>query len=54
LKEKLSELPTEEPVGSEDIYGQDIGLMFFTDDFQWSNGTYYLFFFILLLVYLYI
>ncbi|KAI8974051.1 hypothetical protein BDB01DRAFT_807343 [Pilobolus umbonatus] len=38
LKEILSTLPTEEPVGSEDIYGQNISISFFTDDFQWSNG----------------
>ncbi|KAI7904648.1 uncharacterized protein BX663DRAFT_503079 [Cokeromyces recurvatus] len=38
LKQKLQTLPTEEPVGSEDIYGQDISLSFFSDDFQWSNG----------------
>jgi hypothetical protein len=38
LKSQLSSLPTEQPVGSEDIYGQDISISFFTDDFQWSNG----------------
>ncbi|KAG2203529.1 hypothetical protein INT46_011434 [Mucor plumbeus] len=38
LKQQLQSLPTEEPVGSEDIYGQDISLSFFSDDFQWSNG----------------
>lgn len=40
LKQELQALPTEEPQGSEDIYGQDISLSFFSDDFQWSNGTY--------------
>lgn len=39
MKQELQALPTEEPVGSEDIYGQDISLSFFSDDFQWSNGT---------------
>ena len=53
LKEKLSDLPTEEPIGSEDIYGQDIGLMFFTDYFQWSNGTYYLFLYYCLFIYIF-
>ncbi|KAI8096048.1 hypothetical protein BDF21DRAFT_458288 [Thamnidium elegans] len=38
LKQELQALPTEEPQGSEDIYGQDISLSFFSDDFQWSNG----------------
>ncbi|KAG2196719.1 hypothetical protein INT47_009629 [Mucor saturninus] len=38
LKQELQALPTEDPVGSEDIYGQDISLSFFSDDFQWSNG----------------
>ncbi|KAI9473751.1 MAG: hypothetical protein EXX96DRAFT_487566 [Benjaminiella poitrasii] len=38
LKQQLQTLPTEEPTGSEDIYGQDISLSFFSDDFQWSNG----------------
>ncbi|KAG0744925.1 hypothetical protein G6F57_008902 [Rhizopus arrhizus] len=38
LKSQLSSLPTEQPVGSEDIYGQDISISFFTDNFQWSNG----------------
>ncbi|KAI9356076.1 hypothetical protein BD770DRAFT_323448 [Pilaira anomala] len=38
LKQELQNLPTEQPVGSADIYGQDVSLSFFTDDFQWSNG----------------
>ncbi|KAL9540174.1 hypothetical protein PS6_010884 [Mucor atramentarius] len=38
LKQQLQELPTEQPIGSQDIYGQDISLSFFSDDFQWSNG----------------
>lgn len=40
LKQQLQFLPTEEPVGSQDIYGQDISLSFFSDDFQWSNGEW--------------
>ncbi|CAO3668548.1 unnamed protein product [Rhizopus stolonifer] len=38
LKDQLSRLPTEQPVGSQDIYGQDISITFLTEDFQWSNG----------------
>ncbi|KAI8973798.1 hypothetical protein BDF20DRAFT_837696 [Mycotypha africana] len=38
LKAQLKELPTEDPVGSEDIYGEDVSLSFFSDEFQWSNG----------------
>ncbi|CAO3618826.1 unnamed protein product [Mucor hiemalis] len=38
IKNQLQQLPTEEPVGSQDIYGQDISISFFSDDFQWSNG----------------
>lgn len=38
IKNQLQQLPTEEPVGSQDIYGQDVSISFFSDDFQWSNG----------------
>ncbi|KAI8341002.1 hypothetical protein EDC96DRAFT_522830 [Choanephora cucurbitarum] len=38
IKKQLQELPTEQPPGSEDIYGQDISLGFMSDDFQWING----------------
>ncbi|KAI9278033.1 hypothetical protein BY458DRAFT_503580 [Sporodiniella umbellata] len=38
LRGQLSELPTEKPIGSQDIYGQDISLTFLSEDFQWSNG----------------
>ncbi|CAO3690147.1 unnamed protein product [Umbelopsis ramanniana] len=26
------------PIGNDDIYGRDISLGFFTDEFQWQNG----------------
>ncbi|KAL1936088.1 hypothetical protein VTP01DRAFT_222 [Rhizomucor pusillus] len=38
VKEQLQQLPTEEPVGSQDIYGLDTSIMFYTNDFQWRNG----------------
>ncbi|SAM06450.1 hypothetical protein [Absidia glauca] len=38
LKEALAQLPTEQPPGSEDIYGLDTGISFMSDDFQWQNG----------------
>ncbi|KAI8070484.1 hypothetical protein BC940DRAFT_271220 [Gongronella butleri] len=38
IKEGLQSLPIEEPIGSEDIYGLDTSIAFFTDDFQWQNG----------------
>ncbi|KAI8086080.1 uncharacterized protein BX664DRAFT_334866 [Halteromyces radiatus] len=39
LKETLGQLPVEEPIGSEDIYGFDTSIAFFSDDgFQWQNG----------------
>ncbi|KAF7731225.1 hypothetical protein EC973_000641 [Apophysomyces ossiformis] len=38
LKEQLQQLPLEEPAGSEDIYGQDISIGYFSEDFQWQNG----------------
>lgn len=38
LKEALAQLPTEQPPGSEDIYGLDIGISYLSDDFLWQNG----------------
>ncbi|KAJ2961253.1 hypothetical protein NQZ79_g3508 [Umbelopsis isabellina] len=38
LRSQLSQLPLEKPMGSDDIYGRDISLGFFTDEFQWQNG----------------
>ncbi|KAI9497512.1 hypothetical protein BDB00DRAFT_784834 [Zychaea mexicana] len=38
VKEELQSLPTEDPVGSEDIYGLDTSILFFADGFQWGNG----------------
>ncbi|KAG2226180.1 hypothetical protein INT45_003325 [Circinella minor] len=38
IKDQLQNLPTEEPVGSEDIYGLDTSILFFADGFQWGNG----------------
>jgi len=38
LHSQLKQLPLEEPIGSDDIYGRDISLGFFTSDFQWQNG----------------
>jgi hypothetical protein len=32
------ELPTEQPPGSEDIYGQDTSIAFGSDDLEWVNG----------------
>ncbi|KAJ4463899.1 hypothetical protein C8R41DRAFT_898733 [Lentinula lateritia] len=34
----LKELPTEEPRGSEDIYGLDTSIFWGSDDLQWMNG----------------
>ncbi|KAI0699666.1 hypothetical protein BC835DRAFT_1267404 [Cytidiella melzeri] len=34
----LRSLPTEEPAGSEDIYGLDTSIAFGSDDFMWQNG----------------
>jgi hypothetical protein len=39
LHSQLKQLPLENPIGSDDIYGRDISLGFFTDEFQWQNGT---------------
>lgn len=38
LHSQLKQLPLEDPIGSDDIYGRDISLGFFTDEFQWQNG----------------
>ncbi|KAI9255727.1 hypothetical protein BDA99DRAFT_517494 [Phascolomyces articulosus] len=38
VKEQLQSLPTEDPIGSEDIYGLDTSILFFADGFQWGNG----------------
>jgi hypothetical protein len=38
LKAILKKLPTENPPGSKDIYGLDVGLMFGSDDLEWMNG----------------
>ncbi|KAL6912566.1 hypothetical protein FSST1_010326 [Fusarium sambucinum] len=34
----VKELPTEEPTGSEDIYGFDTGIVWGSDDLEWRNG----------------
>lgn len=34
----LMTLPTEQPPGSEDIYGMDTSIMWGSDDFQWVNA----------------
>ncbi|KAJ4490305.1 hypothetical protein J3R30DRAFT_3420766 [Lentinula aciculospora] len=34
----LKELPTEQPPGSEDIYGLDTSIFWGSDDLQWING----------------
>ncbi|KAF8604832.1 hypothetical protein BDV93DRAFT_522156 [Ceratobasidium sp. AG-I] len=34
----LKELPTEQPPGSEDIYGLDTSIMWGSDDLEWANG----------------
>jgi hypothetical protein len=31
-------LPTEQPPGSEDIFGQDTSIAFGSDDLEWANG----------------
>ncbi len=38
LHEILKDLPTEQPPGSEDIYGLDTGIVWGSDDLEWSNG----------------
>jgi hypothetical protein len=34
----LKVIPTEYPPGSEDIYGQDKSIAWFSEDLQWMNG----------------
>jgi hypothetical protein len=34
----LKDIPTEEPKGSEDIYGMDTSIMWGSDDLEWMNG----------------
>ncbi|KIK52975.1 hypothetical protein GYMLUDRAFT_77635 [Collybiopsis luxurians FD-317 M1] len=38
LYRTLKELPTEQPPGSEDIYGLDTSIFWGSSDFQWFNG----------------
>jgi hypothetical protein len=38
LQQILKELPTENPKGSEDIYGMDTSIMWGSDGFEWMNG----------------
>ncbi|RGP66715.1 hypothetical protein FSPOR_6455 [Fusarium sporotrichioides] len=38
LGEILHELPTEDPPGSEDIYGLDTGIAWGSEDLEWWNG----------------
>lgn len=38
LHEILKSLPTEQPPGSEDIYGLDTSIAFGSDDLEWFNG----------------
>lgn len=38
LQEILKSIPTEEPLGSEDIYGLNTGIMWASDDLVWANG----------------
>lgn len=35
----LRDLPTEGPAAQADLYGQDIGLMFMTDNVEWVNAA---------------
>lgn len=34
----LRNLPTEQPPGSQDIYGMDVGIQWGSDDLEWANG----------------
>lgn len=34
----LKEIPTEQPPGSEDIYGLDTSIAWQSDDLEWYNG----------------
>ncbi|ORY99572.1 hypothetical protein BCR42DRAFT_385562 [Absidia repens] len=38
LVPELGQLPIEEPIGSEDIYGFDTSISFLSGDFKWQNG----------------
>ncbi|KAG6889246.1 hypothetical protein C0995_002458 [Termitomyces sp. Mi166 len=38
LRVILAQLPTEKPIGSEDIYDEDTSLAWHSDDFSWFNG----------------
>ncbi|RUP50916.1 hypothetical protein BC936DRAFT_137119 [Jimgerdemannia flammicorona] len=38
LRSELHNLPTEQPVGAQDIYGFDISISFDWNDFHWQNG----------------
>ena len=38
LEAILKKLPTEQPPGSEDIYGLNTGIAFKSGDFEWCNG----------------
>ncbi|KAG6835676.1 hypothetical protein H0H93_015845 [Arthromyces matolae] len=38
LRVILAQLPTEKPAGSEDIFGEDTGLTWSSEDFTWWNG----------------
>ncbi|KAJ4022730.1 hypothetical protein NW766_001777 [Fusarium irregulare] len=38
LQSILMELPTEQPSGSEDIYGLDTSITWQSDDLEWMNG----------------
>ncbi|KAG6828154.1 hypothetical protein H0H92_009005 [Tricholoma furcatifolium] len=38
LHEILKEIPTEQPPGSQDIYGLDTSIAWLSDDLQWWNG----------------
>ncbi|KAE8149579.1 hypothetical protein BDV25DRAFT_125065 [Aspergillus avenaceus] len=39
LHDSLTALPTEDPSGSEDIYGLDISIAWHSADIQWRNGA---------------
>ncbi|KIM23179.1 hypothetical protein M408DRAFT_332477 [Serendipita vermifera MAFF 305830] len=38
LEEIFKKLPREDPPGSKDIYGMDVGIVFGSDAVQWQNG----------------
>lgn len=39
LHQILKSIPTEQPPGSEDIYGLDTQIMWGSDDLEWCNGS---------------